>query len=215
MHMLPSVTTTESEMVDPMGDAYLAGYQNCIAVASTYLEETENMSQDDPFIRGLVQYLEERQQQRYLLYMMAQCNNNISGDLSDSDLHDLSLRTVDAEDDSRTSFDLLTDCNRCEQNRLSDSTTAIRNYMEIPNHSEMDVSQTGLVQPLTSSPRNSDIGLSMVSLAQLVQNNPAIASLTDEIISLMNEEDLDEEGDFDNVNYQNVSEADSGINESC
>ena len=208
--MLPSAPPAEGDAVDPMGDAYLAGYQNCIAIASNYLMDSENMSHDDPLIMGLVQYLEDRQQQRYLQYMLAQCNSNLSGDISDSDLHDLSNRTLDADEESRTSLDVFTNCGQCEQNTLA--LPPMSEHMDIPDTTRLEFPPEGFVQPLTSSPRNSEVGSSLVSLAHLVQSNPAIANLTEEIISLMNEEEYDDEEDYDN--HQNISEADSGINES-
>ncbi len=181
-------------------DIVLAGFRDCTSEALRYLTDVEKIPDDDPLITGLKLHLVERQELIDYDDVLTACAHQSKDDQVEDCIADSShSRTQDSI--HRVSPHHSID----SQSVLSASPlTSDTDMMEVSDSAEImgSVSQAIVITSgsQTSDEANSssdeDMSQSVISLALLAQNNPAIASLTEEILSLL-ESDDEEQPDQD------------------
>ena len=158
----------------------LAGFQDCSHEAIRYLIDVEKIAQDDPLIVGLQQHLRQHQQQMDLAQTFSECLQSMdSEDMSDSHSERTDLKHIPQSHYELSSMD------------MTDS------------HSEADSLEDRLTGDCNTGSDNENMNEQMtdsvLDLALLAQNNPAIASLTEEILGLLEEEQMGSQPVTDNV----------------
>jgi len=212
MHTPATVTATTNSMMAPsndvivsdvtMDDVSLAGFRDCSEEAIRYLLQVEGLSEDDPVIVGLQQHLYRQRQE----FEMKQTIADYLANIKVTDVRDANCDVTDDVTDNcyETNHESIAsrlclnhdghilnethDHTSC-QHRHSHCKSSIQNSTS-PN----DVTITSYNDVTRTLPDDVTITGSVLELALLAQNNPSIASLTEEILQLM-EEDSDDDTD--------------------
>ena len=158
----------------------LAGFQDCSHEAIRYLIDVEKIAQDDPLIVGLQQHLRQHQQQMDLAQTFSEC-----------------LQSMDSEDMSDSHSE------RTDLKHIPQSHYELNSMDMTDSHSEADSLEDRLTGDCNTGSDNENINEQMtdsvLDLALLAQNNPAIASLTEEILGLLEEEQMGSQPVTDNI----------------
>ena len=198
----PVDASADDAHIDNM--AFFTGYHDCKARAVQYLIENENFADDDPLILGLKRqlddYYEQFQNDSIEVTDPVEMTSFLHGEQSPHHSHQYqpnntpNYPTITDSCEHHICATGNTGCIYSEANHTSDT-------FEVQSHEQsLESSPTN---PLTSTPTHqlhspTDFILSL-------SNNPAIASLYEEIKSLLDEEDM--------ISTSLSSEGDSGIND--
>ena len=179
----------------PPAEIVLAGFRDCCEETIRYLIQVENLSETDPLVLGLKQHLWERQQAlnyqqilQDLFYQTQVLNQESRTDIEEN------IEVVDGEMD--------TEVNDSGNASMLDSTATLNSseITETEHQEDSNISESHVEESLVDSANVSseDYTEPMLTLALLAQNNPAIASLTEEIISLLDSDDAEDDHVNDN-----------------
>ncbi|CAH1799304.1 unnamed protein product [Owenia fusiformis] len=181
----------------------MAGYNDCTEEAIRYLTEVELIPIDDPIIIGLREHLSEKQ--KYLDYtdilhqLELELNASSTIDL-DMDTNETSNLRYHSNNDSGCHSDTDTDEN--DHQNLHNDIYSLSHNADFPevgsynleqfnnnlvrttSNSTIDVTETSFAND-TNFTDGSECSLTSINFALLVQNNPDIAHLTDELLCLL------------------------------
>ena len=168
-------------------EVILAGFQDCTEEAIRYLVDVERLPEDDPLVIGLRQHLLEKQMhlnyERILQEHLSRNNSETASRTSSNSVNSDTVALVEDLTDSTTDNFLSHDHHL--QSRLSEMTPDIG--------SEVMTSEAHVVAVATGSEgeeaESMQVSLPpLYTIDMLAQNNPAIASLTQELLALIETE---------------------------
>lgn len=167
------------QQVDQTG-IVLAGFQDCTDEAIRYLVTVERFPEQDPLIEGLKRHLWERQQDLDVETLLQNQLNtkSVLNQLNSTGLagHHQSMVGTVTNNNSQVS------------------------HQEVNENLPVELLQSDSVLLETSQQgEDEDVSQNVFELAMLAHNNPAIACLTEQIISLLDEEEDEDEDDKDSV----------------
>jgi len=182
------MNTSNNSLVPPsvnMDDITLAGFRDCSEEAIRYLLEVEGLSENDPVIVGLREHLHRQRQQLEIKQTIADYLENIK--VTDSRGSDCNLTMKDdfVSETIHHTHESIPNRLCLNQNESCNSQDNELTHCEAKHaHCKSNIPL------LTPSDFADDINKtgSMLELALLAQNNPSIASLTEEILQLMDDE---------------------------
>ena len=188
----------------------LAGYHDCSEEAIRYLTDVEHIPEDDQMIVGLRQHLWERQQALNYERLLAQLVQSNSEELCcvDEISRSSNVRTDDGDDsginsplhihsshehskndmnhESEESFTSEMDDSKIMDSSIMSTTS---NFEDV---SSMSVSMENDEDDDDSSASDNEDADAMETLMMLAQNNPQIASLTQELFQLLDSSNYDD-----------------------
>ncbi len=196
MHLpMPSLQVPNLDQADIV----LAGFRDCTQEALRYLTDVEKIPTDDPIITGLKHHLIQ-QQECIDLNEVITCGSQPEAGCPQP-MDSIHLEPHSLHIDTHTNLSpVISDTHISDESVGSDpshtSLVSPRSQEQdeegiAPSSSDDDMSQS--LTSIDHSSSDEDMSQSVLSLALLAQNNPAIASLTEEILSLLEAEDAEDE----------------------
>lgn len=182
-----------SSTMDPVA-MFLAGYNDCMEEAVRYLTDVEKLSLDDPLVTGLQKHLMDHQSNLDESSILNRINMEVENN-QQAQSNDIEHNEADCETQSQPLHlnygALSVQLGNLSRHNSDSIDIALQNATHDDERTEVSPNEgyapLSLPQILenNNSDEDSEMSANAYSLAMLAQSNPAIASLTEELMMLL------------------------------